>query len=157
MVNHFKCLKLIPIHRYLSTLICFQQQFKHSIYLQVSLTGQGQSFSEIVVAGTSGFNYASFTSLSLPDGLYEVAVQAVNEIHMYSQRKTTKLILLSNKPELTGKVCKSNLLLVMFYYSLQVKGSNSNSCIYLRTSSSAVVCMFIKKSYRQIDLIYIYI
>ncbi|WAR05117.1 hypothetical protein MAR_020486 [Mya arenaria] len=68
----------------------------------ISLVGVDTSFSETVVGSTSDVNFASFTGLNLEDGQYEVTVQAVNEIHMYSEKKTIGFYLLTSKPANTG-------------------------------------------------------
>ncbi|WAR05722.1 hypothetical protein MAR_021091 [Mya arenaria] len=79
----------------------FRQDEGINNYL-ISLVGADTSFSETVVGSTFDVNFASFTGLNLVDGQYEVAVQAVNEIHMYSEKKTIGFYLLTSKPTNTG-------------------------------------------------------
>ncbi|WAR06111.1 hypothetical protein MAR_021480 [Mya arenaria] len=79
----------------------FRQDEGINNYL-ISLVGVDTSFSETVIGSSSDVNFASFTGLNLEDGQYKVTVQAVNEIHMYSEKKTIGFYLLTSIPTITG-------------------------------------------------------
>ena len=67
------------------------------------LTGPDEFSEEEIVKGyTKGFVYASFQNLNLTDGVYEVAVIAINELKMYSQKAKSQFILLTQPPIVTG-------------------------------------------------------
>ncbi|XP_053398434.1 uncharacterized protein LOC128556766 [Mercenaria mercenaria] len=74
----------------------------------IALDGDKVSASEIVESSSSGYSYASFTGLTMADGEYTVSVTGINEVKMYSQKKSDRFVLVTHPPSLTGSPIKTN-------------------------------------------------
>jgi hypothetical protein len=61
------------------------------------------SASDIIEGSSSGYSYAKFTGLNMMDGKYTVSVTGINEVKMYSQKRSSSFDLVTVPPSLTGK------------------------------------------------------